>query len=219
MTHRTPASTVYLLRHAHSVANGRGILAGQSKGIKLSAIGKKQADNLVATLVPLDIDYVYLSPLERCLETVTPFLKVHEKALISQSPEFVEMNYGGWTGKRLAILSRRSMWKDIQKEPSTVRFPQGESFLEMRHRAVAGIESLRGKPGNHLVVSHGDVIRVILNHYLGAHLDNFQRLSIDPASISAIRFAHGGVTIQNMNSTSSVSAHSSSTLGGGAGKK
>jgi broad specificity phosphatase PhoE len=89
----------------------------------------------------------------------------------------------------------------------------------MRHRAIGAIEGIRKTNGNHLVVSHGDVIRVILNHYLGAHIDEFQRLSVDPASISVIRFTNGNVSVQRINSTTDFGAHSGSTLGGGAGSK
>ena len=212
-------STIYLLRHAHSKANASGILAGQLPGIELSTKGKEQSELLARVLGTLDIKYVHASPLERCLATVNPYLLANSKVSVREEPALIEMNYGDWTGKKLNLLARRSLWKEIQKRPSGVTFPSGESFLEMRHRAIGAIEEVRKTNGNHLVVSHGDVIRVILNHYLGAHIDEFQRLSVDPASISVIRFTNGNVSVQRINSTTDFGAHSGSTLGGGAGSK
>lgn len=213
------ASTVYLLRHAHSVANERGILAGQASGISLSTKGKAQAEDLVLHLEQMNLTQIHLSPLQRCQETVEPFLKQKPSMTTRINDSVIEMNYGDWTGKKLSYLSRRSLWKEIQAQPSTVTFPQGESFLEMQHRAIVAIEKISNVPGNHLVVSHGDVIRVILNHYLGAHLDEFQRITVDPASISSIRFHDGRVSVQKVNSTNSLTSHAGSALGGGAGKK
>jgi broad specificity phosphatase PhoE len=91
----------------------------------------------------------------------------------------------------------------------------------MQSRVIEGIEALRSVTGNHLVVSHGDVIRVALTHYLGAHLDAFQRLSIGPATLSTIIFHEENVVISGMNiaiSQSQSSIHGESTLGGGGGR-
>ena len=211
--------TIYLLRHAHSQANNQGILAGRKSGIKLSARGRKEATDLIASLQSLRIEEIHSSPLERCLETIAPF-STHASAIpVIQDEAFIEMHYGEWSGSKLSILSRKKLWKLIQQHPSEVRFPSGESFLEMSTRAIEGIERLRQRGRTQLVVSHGDVIRVILNHYLGSHLDNFQRLSIEPASLSRISFHGDKVSIHSVNVTSKIAGDSRSTLGGGSGKR
>ena len=211
--------TIYLLRHAHSQANNRGILAGRKKGIKLSARGKKEAVALVNSLNELGISEIHASPLERCLETIAPFSEQAQGIPLIQDEAFIEMHYGDWSGAKLSSLSRKKLWKTIQSNPSQVRFPAGESFHELCSRAIEGIEKLRNRGGTQLVVSHGDVIRVILNHYLGSHLDNFQRLSIEPASLSRISFHGDRISIQFINVTSKISGNTDSTLGGGSGKK
>jgi len=211
--------TIYLLRHAHSQANNQGILAGRKKGVKLSARGKKEAVALIHTLNELGISEIHVSPLERCLETIAPFSEQAKSIPLIADEAFIEMHYGNWSGAKLSLLSRKKLWKTIQSNPSQVRFPAGESFHEMCSRAIEGIENLRRRGGTQLVVSHGDVIRVILNHYLGSHLDNFQRLSIEPASLSRISFHGDRIIIQSINVTSKISGTTDSTLGGGSGKK
>ncbi len=212
------STTIFLLRHAHSEANLRGTLSGRKAGVNLSDVGKKQAAELIERLGTLKIQEIHYSPLERCFQTIEPFLRANPKIPAVSEPAFVEMDYGKWSGLKLSLLSKKKLWSTIQQSPSRVRFPEGESFTEMSARVLEGLEKLRGDGKVHLVVSHGDVIRVALNHYLGSQLDNFQRLSVDPASISALSFHGDSVRINFINSTVSVSTHNNSTLGGGSGK-
>jgi probable phosphomutase (TIGR03848 family) len=214
-------SVVHFLRHAHSEANLKGILAGRRAGVHLSKSGLTQALQLVKPLKELKLDYLHISPLDRCWETVTPFIDATSGVEISADPHFVEMDYGQWSGKKLAVLSKKALWSTIQRNPSQVRFPDGESFIQMQSRVIEGVESIRSTPGTHLVVSHGDVIRVALTHYFGAHLDAFQKLAIGPATLSTIIFDEENVVISGTNipiSRSQSSGLGESTLGGGSGR-
>ena len=130
-------TTFLLLRHAHSVANNAGILAGQLEGIGLSKDGIAQVKKLTSSFENLKIDRIISSPMQRCLETVELIAKSKKKR-ISVDERLIEMNYGSWSGKKLSKLSRMKDWKVIQANPSTFRFPQGESFKELEKR----IESL-----------------------------------------------------------------------------
>ena len=214
-------TVVHLLRHAHSEANLKGILAGQMAGVRLSKSGIEQSLAIVEPLKALELDYIHISPMDRCWETVNPFIEATTGIEIAPDSSFVEMNYGEWSGKKLAQLSKKSLWAKIQKNPSQVRFPEGESFGEMHARVVEGIENLRNIPGNHLVVSHGDVIRVALTHYIGAHIDQFQKLSIAPASLSTLVFYGDNVSITGTNialGNMTSNPKGESTLGGGGGR-
>jgi probable phosphoglycerate mutase len=214
-------TTVHFLRHAHSEANLKGILAGRKAGIHLSKIGTTQALQLVEPLKKLNIDYLHISPLDRCWETVSPFIDASTGIEIATDPQFIEMDYGQWSGKKLSILAKKTLWSTIQKNPSRVRFPDGESFSEMQSRVIESIEKIRIRTGNHLVVSHGDVIRVAITHYLGAHIDDFQKLAVAPASLSSIVFLDDNPTINGINipiTSSQLSHHGETTLGGGSGR-
>jgi len=180
---------IVLLRHAHSVANEKNILAGRTAGISLSKNGRTQADELVHRLGNVAFDEVAVSPLQRCRETIDPWLAAsNSKARLVVDDSISEVDYGLWSGKSLALLRRKSQWKVVQDFPSQMTFPDGESLLEMQSRALTGfyrINSVKGK-GPRLLVSHGDVIKSIVAHCLGMHLDQFQRLVIDPASLTII---------------------------------
>lgn len=180
------SSRIYLVRHGHSTANAKSILAGRDPKVCLSQIGILQSDAIAKYFENIELEKILSSPLPRCLETLKPLLTSKRNFNVEELSGVVEMDYGTWSGKKLANLSKLALWKTIQNRPSLVRFPNGESFLEMADRAFACVRE-RAIPGkNILICSHGDVIKSIIASALGLNLDNLQRLSVDPASVSII---------------------------------
>jgi len=181
------------LRHAHSSANDAGILSGQLPGVSLSSKGKKQATQLVERIGSSNFDSVRISPLQRCEETITPWLNSkYSKGIKNYQIDdaLIEMDYGSWSGRKLSSLSREKLWKEIQNRPSTVQFPQGERMRTMQKRALSSVFASieEKKNGTHLFVSHGDVLKAIVASLLKMKLDDFQSLVIDPASLTVIDF-------------------------------
>lgn len=177
-----------LVRHAVTEQTGTR-LSGWTAGLHLSAAGQTQAKALAARLEPVKIDAVYASPLERCQETAQ--VLAEPRGLAVRTLDGVgEVRYGDWTGRELKELAKEDLWKVVQAHPSGARFPGGESLYEMQVRAVGAVEWLRGEhPGQTVAVaSHADVIKAVAAHYLGLHLDQFQRLNISPASLTAFAF-------------------------------
>jgi len=215
---------IVLLRHAHSVANEKNLLAGRTAGISLSKTGKEQAKDLVARLGSIQFDEVAISPLQRCRETIDPWLDTTgAKSRIVVDDSISEVDYGNWSGKTLASLRRKAQWKVVQDFPSQMIFPEGESLLEMQGRALSGfyrLNAVKGK-GPRLLVSHGDVIKSIVAHCLGMHLDQFQRLVIEPASLTIIDTDSGTSRLVRFNDAkgflSAEKSTNQSALGGSTG--
>jgi probable phosphomutase (TIGR03848 family) len=177
-----------LLRHASTEQTGRR-LSGWTPGIHLSEQGVREAQALAERLAPLEIQAVYSSPLERCLETAAAVAE--PRGLEVETVEDVgEVRYGEWTGRELSELAKQELWRLVQLHPSGARFPGGESILEMQTRAVVACERLRSDHSGETVAvcSHADVIKAVTAHYLGMHLDLFQRLVVGPASVTALGF-------------------------------
>jgi|FLOH01.1.fsa_nt_gi probable phosphomutase (TIGR03848 family) len=223
MSVRKPAR-IYLVRHGHSTANGKAILAGRDPKVELSDLGVEQAGALAGALASVEFSELFSSPLKRCLQTMEPVMAKFSKAQISQLPGVIEMDYGKWSGRKLALLSREKLWSSIQSTPSLVRFPEGESFHEMSARANESIRSIARPGKNILVCSHGDVIKAIIAGITGLHLDNLQRLTIDPASISIIELIGDSGRLIMMNEISHLSqkkrakgSRQDRNLGGGSG--
>src|SRR5205814_826915 len=96
------------------------------------------------------------------------------------------------------------LWRIVQAYPSRVQFPNGETMRDAQMRVVNAIELLVEKHprATVAVVSHSDIIKMIVTHYLGLHLDLFQRIEISPASLTIIALGYGRPTIVQVNETS-----------------
>ncbi|MEU4803868.1 histidine phosphatase family protein [Actinosynnema sp. NPDC023587] len=187
-------ATVILLRHARSTANGSGVLAGRQPGVRLAERGEEQAAALVARLAGVPVDAVVTSPLERCRQTLAPLLA--DRGLQAAiEPELAEVEYGEWTGRGLRELVEEPLWQVVQQHPSAAVFPGGEGLAAVQARAVAAIRAhdarIAAEFGPRAVwvaCSHGDVIKAVLADALGVHLDGFQRIVVDPASVSVVQY-------------------------------
>lgn len=191
-----------LVRHAVSEGNDRGLLMGWTPGIHLTEEGREQARALAERLAPIPIAAIYSSPLERCRETAAPLARA--KALRPRVlRDLGEVRYGDWTGKPLRRLARTRLWQAVQHAPSHVRFPGGESLIETQARALVAIERIATAHPHATVVavSHADVIRLLLAHHLGVHLDLYQRLAVAPGSVSAVALGEGAPRVLRVNDT------------------
>lgn len=222
-------TTVLLVRHGRTAANASGVLAGRSRGVHLDDRGREQVARLGQALAALPIDGVVTSPLERAKETAAPLCK-GDRGLrpMKVDRSFIECDYGDWTGESLKRLSKLALWKVVQATPSAVLFPGGESMLAMQQRAVDGVRRWNaqiGPSGMYVIVSHGDVIKAILADALGMHLDQFQRIHVDPASVSVVNYGLRPSVLRMNDATADLSSlvrserrqQKSSTLGGGKG--
>jgi len=200
---------IILLRHAHSMANEAGILSGQLPGIALSSQGRKQAADLVPRIGPTIFDSIRVSPMQRCQETIAPWLESEfgsglKKYLIDE--QIIEMNYGAWSGRKLRSLAKEKLWKDIQSKPSKVKFPEGESFISMQKRTSQSVvDALKEKKnGTHLFITHGDVIKAMTAKFLKMKLDDFQSLVVNPASLTILDFDGTTARLIAFNDSSSI---------------
>jgi probable phosphoglycerate mutase len=176
--------------------------------VHLSKSGQEQAERLAERLGKLTIAQVQISPMDRCLETLAPWLAKYGKNVnVITEPNLVEVDYGKWSGKKLATLSRAKLWRKVQGQPSSVTFPEGESLAQMQVRAMKTVHDFFETDLElTIMVSHGDVIKAIVASSLGMHLDDFQRIVIDPASITILESSGGEIRLTRLNdSDSSVS--------------
>lgn len=195
-------TTVLLVRHGRTPTTGT-TLPGRAPGLHLSDVGRDQARVAAERIgASAKVAAVYASPLERTRETAAPIARACGlKVQIRRG--LLECDFGDWTGKRLDKLSKLPEWTTVQRSPSTFRFPNGESFLEMQNRMVEAIAALvADHPGDTIVcVSHADPIKAAIAHAAGTHLDLFQRIVVSPCSISAVHQSAGGPVLLTVNST------------------
>ena len=188
-------ATLILVRHGRSTANTEGVLAGWTPGVRLDERGAAQAAGLPARLAAVPLAAVVSSPLERCRETLAPLLAARPALTLETDERIGECHYGDWSGRKLMELAQEPMMEVVQHHPSAVVFPGGESMRAMQARAVdavrdwnARIDQEYGEDAAFLMCSHGDIIKSLVADALGLHLDLFQRIHVEPCSITAIRY-------------------------------
>jgi len=189
-----------LIRHAPTPETGRR-LTGRLGGVSLGSKGEEVARQTADRLASVKIDTVYTSPIDRTAETAAIIAKPHGLRPVRETG-VIEVDFGTWQGKTLTQMRRLKLFKQVVANPSQVRFPEGESFLEVQLRAVSACNRIAAKTGRGTaaIVSHSDVIKMVLAHYLGQPLDLFQRMVVAPASVSVVYVpAEGSPVVQTIN--------------------
>lgn len=192
-----------LIRHATNDYVKTGRLAGWTPGVHLNDEGRAQAEALGKRLADVPLHHIYASPLERTMETAQAIQQHHPHLKIETSEAIGEVRYGDWEGQKISDLRSRKMWQVVQEYPSRAYFPNGETMLGAQIRIVNAIETLAQRhPAQTIaLVFHADLIKMAAAHYLGMHLDQFQRIIISPASITTLMLGHSRPYVGTVNDT------------------
>jgi probable phosphomutase (TIGR03848 family) len=192
-------TTFFIVRHGLTAHTGHK-LTGWMPDVHLTDPGRVQADVLAEMLAGIEFAAVYSSPIDRTMETAVPIAR-RQGLRVEKRRGLGEVDFGKWTNRTFRTLRNTKLWARVQRFPSGVRFPEGESFLEVQSRAVGEIEALREAHPKQAVccVSHADVIKLIVAHYLGVHIDLFQRMEIGPASTTVIATGDSGPRVLSVN--------------------
>jgi probable phosphomutase (TIGR03848 family) len=199
--------TVILLRHGRSTSNTAHTLAGRSEGIDLDDKGLEQAQGVVERIGSLPIKAIVRSPLLRCERTVEPLAAALGLEPVVEE-RLSEVDYGQWTGRKIGELFKEPLWAVVQQQPSAAVFPDGEGLARVQARAVEAVrEHDQRLAAEHdtdvlwVACTHGDVIKAVVADALGTHLDSFQRITADPASMSVIRYTAVRPFVMHVNHT------------------
>jgi probable phosphomutase (TIGR03848 family) len=201
-------ATVLLVRHARSTANASGLLTGRQRGVHLDEVGREQAESTAQRLAALPLARIVSSPMERTRETAKAIARAQAGDVTpSVDKGITECDYGEWQGQALKDLMKHKLFKVVRSQPSAVVFPGGEALAAMSARACqtvrrldAAVAAEHGADAVWVAVSHGDPIKAILADALGLHLDQFQRLHVDPASVSIVRYTEESAYVLATNS-------------------
>ncbi|BBZ43906.1 histidine phosphatase family protein [Mycobacterium parmense] len=199
--------TVLLLRHGRSTSNTAGVLAGRSEGVDLDDRGREQAAGLIDRVGDLPIRALVTSPLLRCRRTVEPLADALGLEPLVED-RLAEVDYGEWTGRKIGELTGEPLWRVVQAHPSAAVFPGGEGLAQVQARAVAAVREhdrrlaeQHGGDALWVACTHGDVIKALVADAYGIHLDGFQRVTADPASLSVIRYTELRPFVLHVNHT------------------
>lgn len=188
-------ATILLVRHGENDWVKKHRLAGWIEGIHLNENGRQQAAAAADRVSNLPVKALYSSPVLRCRETAE-FIATSQNLPLHVLEAVGEVRYGKWEGKKIKKLAKKKEWFTVQFFPSRMKFPGGEALRQVQARGIEALEALAEQHDEKdiiVVVSHADLIKLVLAHYLGVHIDLFQRIMIAPASVSVLYLAKNGV--------------------------
>jgi probable phosphomutase (TIGR03848 family) len=192
--------TLLLIRHGDNEYLAKNRLPGHTPGIHLNKHGREQADELSKSLSHLPIKAIYASPLERAIETAEPLANSTGQEIKIQ-PGLIDADVGEWEGRFWKVLRRTKFWKVIQQAPSKFQFPGGESFVQVQERVIATLNDLILAHHDELIAVffHADPIKLAVAHYIGLELDNFQRLTSSPGSVTILNADKSNMKLLALN--------------------
>ncbi len=171
---------------------------GRTPGVELSVEGMRQAAALAERFGGMTVDAVLSSPIERARQTAAPIgavlgLEVETEARLN------EIDFGEWTGAAFSALDGSAEWEAWNRQRSVARCPGGETMAAAQDRALQAIAQAR-RYGHVVMVSHQDILKSVLAHYLGMSLDHLHRFALDPASHSTVTiFDDGTARVDTIN--------------------
>ncbi len=196
---------IILIRHGQTDWNRDRRIMGH-RPIPLNATGKKESALLAKALSDVEIDAIYTSPFIRAFQTAR-ILSSGRNVKLEKALEIAEIDYGQWVGRTFDEVSQEESFHVYHTHPKDAQAPGGEKMISVATRAIGFIETLRKrhKRGRILVVSHADVIKVILVNYLKIDLNQILKLHIDNSSLSLLWFKENRVRVMAMNCVPSIS--------------
>ena len=198
-------TTVLLVRHGLTARTGP-VLTGWTPGVDLDDRGWEQVTALASRLAKVPVGAIVSSPLERCQQTAAALVAGRNEVSVVTDERLGECRYGDWTGREIKQLAKDPLWRAVQVHPSSVTFPGpvGEPLRVTQARAVEAVRDWNARLGaeaTYLICSHGDVIKAVVADAIGLHLDLFQRLTIDPCSLTVIRYTELRPFLVRLNDT------------------
>jgi broad specificity phosphatase PhoE len=191
--------TIFLMRHGETAWNQEKRVMGRLE-IPLSRKGIAQGKRIAKLLPDLEIRAIYTSPLRRALETARILAKECHKSVKINS-NLTEVAFGRWQGYRFDDLIKDEAYHRFLRTPLRATVPGGETIVDVQRRGLRAIRrAIREYPKDRLLfVSHGDVIRAILCHYLKLPLQEFRRLRIDNGTLSTLEVDGPWAEIKYLN--------------------
>ena len=190
---------IILVRHGQTDENVSGKISGQGPA-PLNARGRQQAEATAGVLKDLGVDRILTSPVLRARQTAD-ILAEHLQVETEDVDDLREVEYGDWEGKHFRDIRSDPIAQQVFNDPIKAVFPNGEGLQNVQQRGVRVIESTRQRypQGVIILVSHGDVIRTSLAHYLGMAFNDYRRLNLDNGAISVLERFEDWVSVKVIN--------------------
>jgi phosphoserine phosphatase len=188
------------MRHGETAWNREGRVMGQNP-IELDPGGRAQVESAVALARQLKPDLIVTSPLVRARQSAEIIARGIGADTVADDPRLSEVLYGRWEGMVYDDLIEDAEYIRYREHPLDTPTPGGETIHQVQARGVAAVMgTLTANSGRRvLFVSHGDIIRTVLCHFMALELAEFRRIRIDNATFSAVQVVGDFAEVKFLN--------------------
>jgi len=190
-----------LVRHAAPVDAARGRCYGRLD-VGLSPDGQAQAAGLVRALDGVQLAAIVSSPARRAVDTALPLAEPRGLE-VEVLDGLGELDFGELEGKTYDEIAatRPELYAQWMTEPTSVRFPGGESYDDLRRRTETTIAGLREAYEGETVavVTHGGIVRAVVAGTLGVAPERIFRLGVDYASVTVVEWIADEPIVRTLN--------------------
>ncbi len=195
---------LWLIRHGEPAEEARHRCYG-SLDIGLSETGRAQMAQVAEYLKTEPVAAIYTSSRSRALESARILCAV-AACSIEVVEDLREIAFGEFEGLPYDEIAARypDIYRQWMETPTEVRFPNGESFSEMRGRILRAFDAIqREREGQTVaIVSHGGVNRILIAWTLQVADNCLFRLAQDYAAINLLELVDGLPSVQLLNGRS-----------------
>ncbi len=192
-------SRLILVRHCEPQEDSRGLCYGRLD-IGLSPAGREHAASLAARVAEQPYDAVYASPRTRSFDTAIPIAA--ERGLDPVvDDDLREIDFGELEGRSYDEIAQTDpdLYRAWMQTPTQVRFPGGESFADVKGRAITAFGRIRVQHESAVVVTHGGVVRAGLAAWLGMPDEAIFRLAQDYGGVTIVDWLGDAPLVRLMN--------------------
>jgi broad specificity phosphatase PhoE len=196
----TTHGTAILMRHGETEWNREGRVMGRNP-VELSAEGREQIAAAAEFVRGLKPDLIVTSPLVRARQSAAIVAERLGGVELIEDGRLTEVEYGRWEGMSFKSLLQDEHYLRYKDHPVTMATPGGETLTQAQSRGVAAVhDALRANHGRRvLFVSHGDIIRTVICHFMRLELAHFRRIRVDNATLSALELADSFAEVKFIN--------------------
>ncbi len=188
--------SVIVMRHGETEWNRESRVMGRSD-VPLSDAGRRQSQSAADVLTHFAVSRIVTSPLARAKETAD-IVGEKLKLAVGTDDKLQEVEFGDWQGMTYTEIRADPRYREFLKDPVNSRTPGGETIADVQDRGLAAIGE--AQPGERvLFVSHGDIIRAAISHFLDVPLRQFRRIRVDNCGLTAVAVADGRPEVKFVN--------------------
>ena len=189
---------LYIIRHAETEYNRKGIIQGSEVDSDINDVGESQANSFYEYYKNINFDKIYVSDLKRTFQTIRRFTE--KGSSYEKLKEFNEISWGVNQGKSDDLEDYARLIDTWLAGNLDNKFEEGESPNEMSVRLVKGFNKvLDDDHDTVLLCIHGRALRILLSKIIDNDLTKMDKYVHSNTGLYILEYKNGKYEILGSN--------------------